>query len=381
MDTVYLKSGLSYEDTDGLAAAVETLFAQSEAAKRLGPDTRVLLKPNLLGKHTPDQAVTTHPAVVAAVAQALHRRGVRSITLADSPGGLYNEPNMRGIYRASGLAEVCAAHQIDLWQKTSFGERPAGGRLVAAFSLIDPVLDCDFLINLPKLKTHVMTGMTCAVKNLFGCVPGLQKAELHMRFPQREAFGTMLCDLCGCVKPDLTVADGIVAMEGDGPSGGSPRALGLLLGGEDPFLLDLAAAAVIGIEPAAVPYLAVAIAAGRCPSAFDPAALAPCSDALCPAENFKLPASFAPMNFAASVPAPLRWAMPLAVRMAAPRPRITRSACVGCGKCAEICPGHTITLADKKAKIDPAGCIRCFCCHEMCPAKAIKVRGLPFFKL
>ena len=98
-------------------------------------------------------------------------------------------------------------------------------------------MDADFIIDIPKVKTHVMVGMTCAVKNLFGTVPGLSKAEFHMRFPAPEDFGSMLADLCEAVRPDMVVADGIVAMEGDGPASGTPYALGLILGGKAPMML------------------------------------------------------------------------------------------------------------------------------------------------
>lgn len=381
MNTVLLKTGLSYTDTVGLDAAVEAVFAASDNVKTLSCASKVLLKPNLLGKHPPEHAVTTHPAVVAAVADALHRRGVTQITLADSSGGLYTENSMRAIYKSSGLAAVCAEKGLTLWEGTASGPRAANGRLCHEFNLLAPVLESDFVIDLPKLKTHVMTGMTCAVKNLFGCVPGLQKAEFHMRFPGREQFGEMLVDLCETVQPKLVIVDGIIGMEGDGPAGGEPRNMGLLLGAEDPFLLDLAAAKLIGIDPMQVPYLAAAHARGSCAACFDDTALAQGSDPLVPVEGFRLPASFASITFQNQVPRALWWAVPAVTRFAAPHPVIRRSKCVGCGKCAEICPGHTITVADKKAKIDPAGCIRCFCCHEMCPAKAIDVKGLPFFKL
>lgn len=380
-DTVFLRAGLTYENPDRLTCAVEQVFALSGQAALLGPHSRVLLKPNLLAKHTPAQGVTTHPAVVTAVIRALKKRGVTNITLADSSGGVYTEASMDSIYRASGLAAVCEAEGVRLWPGIDSGPRKADGVLVHEFNLLAPVLESDFIIDLPKVKSHVMTGMTCAVKNIFGCIPGLQKAELHMRFPDRAQFGQMLCDLYETVAPKLVIADGIIGMEGDGPAGGSVREMGILLGGEDGFAVDLAAAKLIGMDPAQVPYLAAGMAAGRCAARFDDAKLALGSDPLVPIEDFVLPASFAAINFQNRAPRFLRWAMPAATRFAAPHPVIRRAKCVGCGKCAEICPGHTISLANRKAYIDPAGCIRCFCCHEMCPAKAIDVRGLPFFKL
>ena len=213
-----------------LAADVEDIFAQSAAARALGPRSRVLVKPNLVAKHAPEKAVTTHPAVLDAVCAALRRRGVESITVADSPGGLYNPAVMKSIYKASGLLAVCERHGALAYTACEAAPRKTDGVRVKEFSLLRPVLEADFIIDLPKFKTHVMTGMSCAVKNLFGTVPGLQKAEFHMRFPEKEPFGEMLVDLCETVRPQLIIADGVLAMEGDGPAGGTPRALGLVLG-------------------------------------------------------------------------------------------------------------------------------------------------------
>lgn len=381
MKQVVLKSGLSYADADALDAAVEAIFAASEKAAALGPHSRVLLKPNLLAKHAPEKAVTTHPMVVAAVADALHRRGVTDITLADSSGGIYTESSMRAIYKASGLAGVCEEKNLRLWEQTTSGRKAANGLRCKEFNLLTPVIESDFIIDLPKVKTHVMTGMTCAVKNLFGCVPGLQKAEFHMRFPDREQFGEMLVDLCETVAPALTIADGIVALEGDGPAGGTPKVMGILLGSEDPYLLDLAVAKLIGITPEKVPYLAAAMRRGLCAKQFSEKALASGSGPLVPAEGFVLPSSYADITFGDQVPTGLRWATPMVTRFAAPHPVIRRAKCIGCGKCAEICPGRTIEVKNKKAKIKKDDCIRCFCCHEMCPVKAIDVKSLPFFKL
>ena len=166
---------------------VEFLFGQLEAAEKLNQNSRVLLKPNLLAKHPPEAAVTTHPAVVRAVIRALKKRGVTHITLADSCGGLYNPAVMKSLYKVSGLWQVCQEEGVECYTECRCGTRPAPeGRVVKEFTLIQPVLDSDFIIDLAKFKTHVMAGCTAATKNLFGCIPGLQKAEWHMRFPDKE---------------------------------------------------------------------------------------------------------------------------------------------------------------------------------------------------
>ena len=210
-------------------AAVERVFCLLKAPEAIGPDTKILLKPNLLSKSAPEKAVTTHPEMVRAVIRACVRRGARpeNITLADSAGGLYNPAGVQALYKVCGMAAVCAEEGVNLY--TACESVPCAvenGAVVRQFELLRPVLEADFIIDLPKFKTHVMTGMTAATKNLFGCIPGLKKAEWHTRFPDRERFGRMLIDLLLTVKPAMAVLDGIVGMEGDGPGGGEPRAVG-----------------------------------------------------------------------------------------------------------------------------------------------------------
>lgn len=368
---VYFAAAANY-DQQTVDAAVERLFCQLPAAQALG-GKRVLLKPNLLAKHTPERAVTTHPAMVRAVIRAVRRRGAASITVADSPGGVYNPGILRSIYKVSGLTDVCREEGAALYTDCKSREVPAKGQMVKQFTLLEPVLDCDVIINLPKLKTHMMTGLSAATKNLFGCIPGLQKAEWHMRFPDKERFGGMLVDLLCTVKPGFAILDGILAQEGDGPAGGTPRMVGIVAAAEDHLQMDLALCRMLGIRPKDVPYLNAAISRGLCPEQFDPACAKGEGELCRPIPGYRLPSSWGSVDFADKAPRAVRWAVHAVERLLAPRPVINKSRCIGCGKCAEICPQHTITVQGK-AHIHAARCIRCFCCHEMCPVKAIDTR-------
>jgi len=368
---VYFAAAANY-DQQTVDVAVERLFCQLPAAQAIG-GKRVLLKPNLLAKHTPERAVTTHPALVRAVIRAVRRRGAASITVADSPGGVYNPGILRSIYKVSGLTDVCREEGAALYTDCKSREVPAKGQVVKQFTLLEPVLDCDVIINLPKLKTHMMTGLSAATKNLFGCIPGLQKAEWHMRFPDKERFGGMLVDLLCTVKPGFAILDGILAQEGDGPAGGTPRMVGIVAAAEDHLQMDLALCRMLGIRPKDVPYLNAAISRGLCPEQFDPACAKGEGELCRPIPGYRLPSSWGSVDFADKAPRAVRWAVPAVERLLAPRPVINKSRCIGCGKCAEICPQHTITVQGK-AHIHAARCIRCFCCHEMCPVKAIDTR-------
>ena len=368
---VYFAAAANY-DQQTVDAAVERLFCQLPAAQALA-GKRVLLKPNLLAKHTPERAVTTHPALVRAVIRAVRRRGAAAITVADSPGGVYNPGILRSIYKVSGLTDVCREEGVALYTDCKSREVPAKGQVVKQFTLLEPVLDCDVIINLPKLKTHMMTGLSAATKNLFGCIPGLQKAEWHMRFPDKERFGGMLVDLLCTVKPGFAILDGILAQEGDGPAGGTPRMVGIVAAAEDHLQMDLALCRMLGIRPKDVPYLNAAISRGLCPEQFDPACAKGEGELCRPIPGYRLPSSWGSVDFADKAPRAVRWAVPAVERLLAPRPVINKSQCIGCGKCAEICPQHTITVQGT-AHIHAARCIRCFCCHEMCPVKAIDTR-------
>ena len=375
---VIVQRANSYDQAQ-IDSAVEAVFAALPAVGRLGAGSHVLLKPNLLAKHPPEHAVTTHPAVITAVIRAVHRRGVplSQIVLADSMGGVYNPTLMKAAYHASGMEQACRAEGIECYTGCKWQLRKTNGALVQEFSLIQPVLEADFIIDLPKLKTHVMTGYTGAVKNLFGCIPGLQKAEWHTRFSDRERFGNMLIDLLQTVQPDMAVMDAVVGMQGDGPAGGEPREVGLILGSEDLLNLDLAACRMIGMPPMRVPYLEAAHRRGLCAEQFDLRDLAGDTAAFAPIQGYKLPSSYQNDQLGSTDFADYRsWLRPFvqaAEKIAAPRPVVKAAKCIGCGKCAEICPAKAIVITDKKAAIDRERCIRCFCCQEFCPKGAMRV--------
>lgn len=372
--------------------AVEHIFNDLPSVRKLGKNSHVLIKPNLLAGHVPEKAVTTHPAVLTAVIRAIKRRGVPAsqIVCADSMGGVYTPALMKAAYCISGMLQACEKEEICCYIDCQWDLcKVENGRLVKEFALIQPVLEANFIIDLPKLKTHVMTGYTGAVKNLFGCIPGLQKAEWHTRFSDRERFGGMLIDLLQTVKPDIAIMDAIYGMEGDGPAGGNPRFIGLLLGSEDLLNMDLAACSVIGMEPMRVPYLDVAHRLGLCGKQFDRQDIRGDSSALVHIADYKLPLSYQHEKLGSTDFADYKaWMKPIVQtieKMIAPRPVIKKIKCVGCGKCAEICPQHTIFLywekSQRKAKIDFRKCIRCFCCHEMCPVKVIFVKKTTLFRL
>ena len=360
-----------------LEEKIEKAFDALQVWDKIRPGMKVVLKPNLVMSSKPEQAIITHPAFTAAVGKCVQKAGGR-VVIAESPGGPYTPAAMKAMFRATGYRDMAEACGFTLYTDCKSREvtLPQAKRC-RELSVVEPFLDRDYLIDLPKLKTHSMVGFSGAVKNLFGTVPGLQKPELHCRFPEREPFSEMLCDLCHFLGPDLSLMDGIWAMEGNGPTVGRRRDLYVIAGSESPWALDVAAASLVGLEPEKITMLREGHERGYGPLDLSELELVgdPMETLLAP--DF-LKAEASSTDFIDRLPKFLR---PAAKKLATPYPRIDKKRCVGCGKCAESCPQHTISLRDGKAVIRYQNCIRCFCCHEMCPKHVVQIKRLGLLRL
>lgn len=362
-------------DYEAVRAVLAEQFRLLKAEKLIRPGMRVAVKPNLVTRSAPDECAVTHPVVLCAVVSLLKELGA-SVVIAESPGGPYTPALLKGIYEHSGCMKA-AEYGAELNLDCTWGElRAPEAKLCRSFSVITPLLEADAIVDVCKLKTHCMMGLSAAVKNLFGAVPGLMKPELHCRFPQKDAFGTMIADLCQALHPVLSIVDGITAMEGNGPTGGRPRHVGALLASRSPYAVDLACTEIIGMVPETIPPLRAAMERGLCPRTAQELVW------LCePASRFAVPDFLQPESKSADFITRLpKFLQPLAARLATPSPQIRTAECVGCGKCAESCPQHTITIRAHKAVIDYSNCIRCYCCHEMCPKHVIDIRRLSLFR-
>lgn len=360
-----------------LEEKIERAFDALRVWDKIRPGMKVVLKPNLVMSSKPEQAIITHPAFTAAVGKCVQKAGGRVI-IAESPGGPYTPATMKAMFRATGYRDMAEACGFALYTDCKSREvtLPQAKRC-RELSVVEPFLDRDYLIDLPKLKTHSMVGFSGAVKNLFGTVPGLQKPELHCRFPEREPFSEMLCDLCHFLGPDLSLMDGIWAMEGNGPTGGQRRDLHVIAGSESPWALDVAAASLVGLEPEKITMLWEGHERGYGPLDLSELELVGDSMETLLAPDF-LKAEASSTDFIDRLPKFLR---PAAKKLSTPYPRIDKKRCVGCGKCAESCPQHTISLREGKAVIRYQNCIRCFCCHEMCPKHVVQIKRLGLLRL
>ena len=329
------------------------------------PGMRIGVKLNLVHAAAPDAAATTHPALVKALVDLLRERGA-SVVLGDSPGGLYNAAHLEKVYRTCGLEGCGAELNHDFSVKTvSFPE----GAVLKTFSYTGWLDSCDAVINFCKLKTHGMMGMTCAVKNFFGVIPGTMKPEYHFRFPQATDFANMLVDLQVYWKPKLHIVDAVMTMEGNGPTAGTPRHMGLVLAAEDPFCLDQVCAPLIGLKPEQVLTQQAALDRGLVTDTAFPQGLTP----YC-LTDFQLPPTKSTL-FRSILPGKAGEQLGKTIqRLISPRPTLTPDLCIGCGKCAGICPAKAIAMVRGKPEIHRKQCIGCFCCQEFCPRGALEAR-------
>ena len=333
---------------------------------------KVVIKPNLLLGYAPEKAATTHPALVEAMGTYLRSCGAASVTVAESPGGPYHAPILNAIYKNCGIKDAAERAGIALNQDLSAVDLHApDGKKSKMFHVLTPISEADVIVNLCKLKTHALAVMTASVKNLFGVIPGIEKFEMHSRFRDPDDFFSMLTDLCQCLRGRarlISVCDAIVGMEGNGPSGGTPREIGCVIASENPFALDTVAAGLIGLRPEEVPLLRAADREGVFPFGSEITVLGD------RAEEFAL------SDFV-QAETNMQSKFDLTPKFMEPRPVIDRKKCVGCGTCMRSCPGKTIVMVKKKAKINRSGCIRCYCCQELCTFKAVKIRKSPLLRL
>jgi uncharacterized protein (DUF362 family)/Pyruvate/2-oxoacid:ferredoxin oxidoreductase delta subunit len=336
---------------------------------------RVVIKPNYVMKKNPEEAATTHPAFLHAVIVSVERAG-GIVTIAESPGGPYNSQVLKSLYTVCGAYDAIKGTNAKLNFDTSFTDTSyPQGHTIKNMPLINPVLDADVVISLPKLKTHAMTSYTGAVKNLFGVIPGTHKAELHFRLDDRKAFCSMLVDLYECIKPDLSIMDGVWGMEGNGPTSGQNRHIGLVMASANGHALDMAACKIIDYTPEEVDTVYEAVKRGLCASSADGLDILGESINELVIKDFLKPESHFNLLKLVSLPAALNAKV---IHLLSSRPEMHHDKCIGCGECMRCCPPKAITMNDtkygKRPFIDTEKCIRCFCCQELCPKKAVGIK-------
>ena len=373
----YVKAAVSivrcedYTPSKVLKAVLEAVNLLGGIGQFVRPGQKVLLKPNLLSPRPPESAVTTHPAVVEAVIGLANSAG-GSCFLGDSPSiGGDTPENYERLLRTTGMSHALdrAGAQAVRFDDSGTEQEVAHARVCRRLLVADAVREADVLINLPKFKTHELTLMTGAVKNLFGCIPGRRKVEFHLKAGDNpEMFAQILVDTLKAVRPGLSILDAIVGMDGQGPSAGRRRNFGLIMASTDPVALDAVVCMVAGIEPMKIPTLRLASKQGLGtvdPAEIEVVGLQP-EEVLIP--DFLLPPRG---DIVSRLPKPLyRMLRNHLVK----RPTFLRDRCSACGACVDICPVQAISGEGNRLRVDYSVCIRCYCCQEVCPEEAIALR-------
>lgn len=364
----------SYGYDDVKKAVTRGLELIGGAKKFVQSGQKVILKPNLLAGELPEKCVNTHYSVFRAVAEIFKEAGAR-LSYGDSPA----IGSTASAARKCGIQAVAAELGIEEADFTTaeevFYEKGVQNK---KFFVAKAIIDADAVISLPKLKTHAFEKFTGAVKNQFGCIPGVRKVEYHIKLPDANHFAQMLVDLNNFVKPVLYVMDGVFAMEGNGPRGGKPVKMNILLFSADPIALDATVCRIINIHPEYVPTIKLGQASKAGTYLENEIELV--------GDDFN---SFRQNNFdidrSPLKPYKAKGLMSFLNNLFVPKPVILREKCVACGVCIEMCPTapKSVDWADGDKKMPPVHnyrtCIRCFCCQELCPESAIEVK-FPFVR-
>jgi len=328
----------------------------------------VLLKVNLIGPKSSDSAAVTHNEFVRALTRILKDKGC-TVWIGDSSGGAIAgiAPTAQG-FRVAGYDKVAEEEGaiIKNFDREGVFEVQPQGKFKEKMYLAKPLYDADVVINVPKLKTHSANIYTGAVKNVFGCIPGLRKAMYHKMAPDKEDFGEILADIHEAVKFDLHIMDGIISMQGEGPTAGTVYKSNKILISTDPLALDTAAVNMLGMMLDDIPVLSAA--KKRNLGQYNPDEIEIVGDYnyIPHLEGFKLPKNFR------STKQKNNKSVIKVIDFFKTKPEINKKKCKQCNMCVESCPVKAIDVSTKK--IDYNKCIECMCCHELCMHKAVELK-------
>lgn len=361
-------------------AALEQVLAPLGGLDWVKAGMNIAIKANLVAAMKPELGATTHPALLAGLTRLLVERGA-NVVVGDSPGGLYNGMFLGRVYAVTGLSAV---EQAGGRLNRNFEEREGVSPEAAVcrrFQYTAYLDEADAVINFCKLKTHGMMGMSCGAKNMFGAIPGTKKPEYHFRYPDPRDFARMLVDLDEYFKPRLTIVDAVSCMEGNGPTGGTPRHMGALVAGESPHKVDLLCAQLIGVKRQEVPTLEAALERGLIPETVEELQVEGAYAPFCLEDFQRITTGNGHLFQGDGTSVLKRMRGALMGKVLAQRPKLNPEHCVGCAACENICPAKAIVMVKGKPEINRKQCIRCFCCQEFCPKSALVVHRTAIARL
>jgi uncharacterized protein (DUF362 family)/NAD-dependent dihydropyrimidine dehydrogenase PreA subunit len=354
MSTVHIRQATyNYEV---LRPVVFELLGSAEGPT-IDAGTRVLIKPNFLAPAAPDKAVTTHPLIVKAAAEFALETGAR-VQISDSPAmGSFSK-----LLKKGGYEEMLKGLDVTVspFEKTIVVDV---GEPFGSIDIAKDAMEADVVINLAKLKTHTQMMLTLGVKNLFGCIVGLKKPEWHMRTGvDRQMFGRLIVSIFEAVGPAYTIMDGILAMEGQGPGrSGTPRELGLVMGGKNAHAVDHVVCLQVGLNPDTLETQRNARALGVYDGSVH------INGDLNILDDFQFP-ELGAITMGPDVLG--RFTRKFVIQ----QPVADNQACKLCGECWKYCPAQAISYTDRGISFNTDTCIRCYCCLEVCPHAAIQAK-------
>lgn len=367
-------------DTKSLVIIEPTTSGIGEAADRimdaLAPDdfsgAKVLLKPNMVGPSVPELGHTTHPELIRALVRACKKRNAEVI-VGDNPGGISS--NSRTVAQVTGVLEASEGCYANISERVV---EKKGKKTGLPLLVSRAIMEADYVINIPRFKTHGFMIVTGAIKNTYGYLAGACKAKLHLDASHRPTFADVCCDLLELRTPDLNIMDATTVLEGNGPChGGTLRPMDKLMASDDALALDSVMVRMMGVEPGRLPVQAAAMERGIGRAGSDEIDI---RGEFVVIPDFKMPASFAPELYTEENIRELRALYPkdmMSDRVAA-KPVHVPDKCIACGDCEENCPPKALALEPDFEISD--GCIACFCCVELCPEGALEVPDIEAFR-
>lgn len=345
---VLIRKCESYKEKDVLPAIKEAFKLWKPKPKKI-----VLIKPNLLGSYRKSCCVTTHPAVVDAICKIL-KKNKNKIWIGDS-----SFENTERAIKKSGMLKVAKKYNakvINFDRAKQKLVRIPKNKYLNKFYLPEPVLKADYIISVPKLKTHSLAKLTCAIKNSYGMIAGAKKQYYHKIARKKEQFAELLLELYNKVNPDFTIVDGVIGMEGEGPSAGTSKKTGLILASTNQIALDLVVCDIVGFKRDSVPTNKVALKKRLLK------------------EKIRIIGKLYKVPYKAPSEHELTRILSI-LNMIIPKAKITvhKDVCIKCHSCEKRCPVKAITLAPYPI-VDKKKCIRCFCCIEVCPVHALYLK-------
>ena len=348
-----------YND-DSMNAAIERVFENTPLD--FGGKT-VLVKPNMAAQTKVEKAATTHPVLIKAVVKALKRRGAKKIMVGDNPGATAFGINEK-CAKITGILDAAGDHYVNMMKNPRDVEIKS--KHLDHVNISSEFFETDYFINLPKLKGHAHAFLTGSVKNLYGMCVGGEKARLHVIGKDPKTFAEVLVDLFQAKTPDLNIIDAVIGMEGNGPTNGTPRHVGVIAASMNAFALDAVCAKIVGYNRDRIKTLEVGAERGLWSGNMESVEI----DGKLPnIKKFKPPRTFGAYAIFGQIMSPFNSCLP----------NIHNKKCKKCGLCAKQCPVHSCTIEKGEyPKIEKASCIKCYCCQEFCPADAISLDGMMF---